>query len=97
METNIKITQDVHEDSVDKLHDKVDNMHDVIFQLHENTVPRLFMILPQNGEWDWTFSIERLLTKQYHLHFLCEHEENGKAKFHLAFHKGYLVKQPKEV
>ena len=78
---------------VDELHEKVDNLRDVIFQLHEDTVPRLFMILPHNGKWDWTFSIDRLLSKQYHLHFLCEHEENGKAQFHLAFHEGYPVRE----
>ena len=85
--------------SLEELHGKVNGLRQIVFQLHEDTVPRLFFILPENGEWD--FSADGILAKNYRLYFLCEHEEmkDGKleARFHLASHEGYPVLRPRQV
>ena len=78
---------------IDELYVMVDNLQDFIFEVNDNTVPRLFTILPQDGTWDF----ECLLNKKYCLHFLCEHEQNGQPSYHLAYHKGYPIRQTKEV
>ena len=58
------------------------------FELAEYTVPRLFIILPDNKTaWNpvswWAHS--------YRLFFICECETER----HFAFHKGYKIKQPR--
>ena len=86
--------------SLDILHEKMDGLKRTVFQLHENTIPRVFIILPEDGKWD--FSVDSLFTKNHRLYFLCEHIEtlkDGKEKscVHLAGHEGYRIQRPREV
>ena len=93
-----------HETGIDQsMHDKIDrilenteqlkNKADAIlrqtFELAEFTVPRLFIIVP-----DETTKLNpvNLFRHPYRLFFLCEYEEQR----HLAFHEGYEVNQPRE-
>jgi len=102
-ENNNRILRRIEKDTkairirLEDLHEKVDALPKTMLRLHEDTVPRLFIVLPEDGNW----SMDSLFTRKYHLYFLCEHEriENGKAKpqYHIAYHEGYSIHQPKQV
>lgn len=62
------------------------------FELEEYTVPRLFFVLPETSTGH--FNPNEWLQLNYRLYFLCESEEDNGP--HLAFHEGYLLKQPRQ-
>ena len=86
--------------SLEALHAQVNSLKRTVFQLHENTVPRLFIVRPEDGKLD--LSIDVLFTKQYGLSFICEHHERlndgtMKSYAHLSNHEGYHIRKPREV
>src|SRR4051812_12971230 len=74
--------------SLEELHEKVDALPHTMLRLHEDTIPRFFIVLPEDGNW----SLDSLFTRKLRLYFLCEHEHvegSGKTKmqFHIAYHE----------
>ncbi|KAF8975604.1 hypothetical protein BGZ46_008990 [Entomortierella lignicola] len=56
------------------------------YKLHEYPIPRLFIVVPDDGsEWDSA----NLFEKTYRLYFLCECDT-----VHFALHEGHIIKQP---
>lgn len=90
-------------DEIRKLHDVVDKTFEnsellikksdallkQTYQLAEYTVPRLFIILPDETT---KFNPTNLLQHSYRLYFLCEYGEHP----HFALHEGYKIHQPRE-
>ena len=62
------------------------------FELEEYTIPRLFFVLPETSTS--YFNPNDWFHLNYRLYFLCESEEDNGP--HLAFHEGYVIKQPRE-
>ncbi|KAF9367132.1 hypothetical protein BGX21_007784, partial [Mortierella sp. AD011] len=70
------------------------------YELLEYTIPRLFIVLPENSaSWD---PVTMIRTK-FRLHFICECGEHTKVSgstfpnhLHLAKHEGYVIKKPTE-
>jgi hypothetical protein len=79
------------DENVEELNRKADAILKQTFQLNEFTVPRLFIILPDETK---KFNPANLIQCSYRLFFLCECE-NEKER-HLAFHDGYELSQPRE-
>ncbi|KAF9350906.1 hypothetical protein BGX26_010952 [Mortierella sp. AD094] len=71
------------------------------YELHENSLPRLFIILPYPEKRQDTFG--RLISDQFRLFFLCECRKHTIAEgidipheIHLAIHEGYHILKPAE-
>ncbi|KAI8598054.1 hypothetical protein EDD21DRAFT_407131 [Dissophora ornata] len=70
------------------------------YELLEYTIPRLFIVLPEEStSWDPA----TMLRTKFRLHFICEcgeHTESSRSKIphhlHLANHEGYVVNKPTE-
>ncbi|KAI8606157.1 hypothetical protein EDD21DRAFT_349318 [Dissophora ornata] len=70
------------------------------YELLEYTIPRLFIVLPEESTpWD----PKTMLRTKFRLHFICECGEHSEASgskiphhLHLANHEGYVVNKPTE-
>ncbi|CAF3849429.1 unnamed protein product [Rotaria sp. Silwood1] len=61
------------------------------FELTEFTVPRLFIVLPEETT---SYNPINRFHHHYRLYFICECENEHDR--HLAYHDGYEIKQPRE-
>lgn len=61
------------------------------FELAEYTVPRLFIVLPDDTPY---YNLAQWFHLNYRLYFLCECENDEGP--HFAFHEGYKIKRPRE-
>ncbi|CAF3273345.1 unnamed protein product [Rotaria sp. Silwood2] len=93
----IQMVRDIHRDvpmireNTEILKSKVDAILRQTFELAEFTIPRLFIVLPEETA---TYNPENWFHYRYRLYFLCECEDDHER--HLAFHDGYEIKQPRE-
>ncbi|CAF4717088.1 unnamed protein product, partial [Rotaria sp. Silwood2] len=93
----IQMVRDIHRDvpiireNTEILKSKVDAILRQTFELAEFTIPRLFIVLPEETT---TYNPENWFHYRYRLYFLCECEDEHER--HLAFHDGYEIKQPRE-
>jgi hypothetical protein len=76
-------------ENLESLKIKADAILRQTFELAEFTVPRLFIIVPEEKS---KLNPANLFRHPYRLFFLCECEQ----EHHLAFHEGYEVNQPRE-
>jgi hypothetical protein len=67
-----------------------------MYELHEYTTPRYFYILPVDDDKRGAINaVKNVFHLHYMLYFLCECS-NEPNQLHVAPHKGYLIKKPKE-
>ncbi|KAF9343823.1 hypothetical protein BGX34_006334, partial [Mortierella sp. NVP85] len=70
------------------------------YELHEYPIPRLFIVLPDEGS---SRNLLDFFSNKFRLYFLCECGEHTKAtksniphRIHLAKHEGYEIERPNE-
>ncbi|KAI8605918.1 hypothetical protein EDD21DRAFT_400861 [Dissophora ornata] len=105
-DTTQKIVQEVWElakqmnDRLILIQSKTEAILTQNYELLEYTIPRLFIVLPEEStSWD----PKTMLRTKFRLHFICECGEHTKASgskiphhLHLANHEGYIVNKPTE-
>jgi hypothetical protein len=80
----------IHE-NIEILKEKADAVLRQTLQLSEYTVPRLFIVLPEDTS---RYNPAHWFQLNYRLYFLCECEND--IERHFAFHEGYEIKEPRE-
>ena len=86
---------------VQQLHDevkKVVRQNDAIlrqtFELVEKTMPCNFIVFPEDTSP--MYNPANWFRMKYRLYFLCEYEYENGTQYHLAYHEGYELKEPRE-
>ncbi|CAF3300886.1 unnamed protein product [Rotaria sp. Silwood2] len=94
---SIQMIQEIHRntqtilENTEILKSKADAILRQTFELTEFTVPRLFIVLPEETT---SYNPINWFHHHYRLYFICECENEHER--HLAFHDGYEIKQPRE-
>ena len=86
--------QEIHNSliqDIESLSKKVDNIPHLLYEMEEYTIPHHFIVLPEDTS---NYNPANWFHMKYRLYFLCEYQENN--EYHLAFHEGYELKQPRE-